>query len=145
MRRARVGLVLLVAVALMVVALTACGGDDDSASSATTNGGAGGLLTGNWSGVWKRTEPTPADGTVKLALQQSGTRVAGNFSVTSAACLTTHDIAGTVKGSKVELTVDALEASASFTGTVAGDTLAGTITVTCPSGTGKGTVRLRRA
>ena len=114
-----------------------------SGSPSTQSSGAN--VSGTWSGPWQRTSPIPGQGTNTFTLQQAGDKVTGTVDPKGSACLTTSPIAGTVQGDAITLHLSANGKTADYTGTISGDTMSGTETVTCPGvGTGTATWKATR-
>jgi len=101
-------------------------------------------LTGTWSGTWRRTSAPPTQGTMEIRLQQKGKKLSGSETVVGSACLTTHDVTGKVKGDAVTFNVTGANVHASYSGSVSGKKLSGTLEVTCGSATGTGDFTLKR-
>jgi hypothetical protein len=86
-----------------------------------------------------------------LVLQQNGASVTGTIDVTSSACLTKGPVSGTMAGSTLTLhaTTPAVtgpgEATGDYQATLSGNTIKGTLTVTCSVGTGVGTWQVSRS
>ena len=124
----------------------AVGGTTTSVAASTQPAGGTASLTGTWAGNWQRTSAPPTQGTFRLTLTQQAGALTGTIDVAGSACLTTHPITGTVNGSAVEFkTVGSNTTAGAYTGTVSGNDMTGTLTVTCPSGVGIGTWQLKRA
>jgi hypothetical protein len=152
---------LLVALVLTIAGCSDSGSDDSAADSSSgssmtaadettaappTNRGSASPdedaagVAGAWSGSWERTEPVPGNGELNLDLSQDGGAISGSLSVTGSACMTTHDVTGTLDGDHVDFEVSDGGLTAAYDGTLDGTEMTGTMTVTCPGvGTGTGT------
>ena len=115
---------------------TSASSDAGSSSVAGGTTSPSGALTGTWSGPWQRTSPPPGGGTNALTLQQRGSELTGKLVAVGSACLTTEQITGTVRGTAVDFHVVGGSATAKYTGSVSGNSMSGTATVTCAAGTG---------
>jgi hypothetical protein len=91
---------------------------------------------GTWSGSWQRTKPVPGSGEMELTVPDGG---AGSIRLAGSACLAEKTPAtATVDGANVTIAVDGNGAKATFTGTMSGKEMSGTMKVTCAAGTGEG-------
>ena len=104
-----------------------------------TTGGAGGTT---WKGTWTRTEPMPGGGALTLTVPASGP---GTITAETSLCIKPNTpIDVTIEGSNVKMAISAGETTASYAGTINGNEMTGTMTVTCAPGTGKGTFKLTK-
>ena len=101
--------------------------------------------TGEWSGTWKRTSSPPTTGTMTVTFTQTGSKVSGSEEVEGSACLTTHDVKGTVKAGKIAWAVSETGIKAKYAGSISGKKLTGKLSVTCSGLTGVGTFSLTKS
>jgi hypothetical protein len=126
------------------VAAPASSAPTSSAAPATAS------VAGTWSGTWTRVTSPPGSGTYQWVLHQHGDQVTGTLQAGHSACLTKGSLTGHVLGTRVILhavtpAVGGVgQAHATYHGTLAGGTLAGTAIVTCSAGTGFGTWTMKR-
>jgi hypothetical protein len=143
----------IIPLAAVVLLAAACTHKTTPAVSGTptgTSSSVAGTVNGTWSGTWTRTSPPPGSGTFTLSLRQQGSSIDGTIDVVASACLTKGTISGTITGASVTLhtvtppVAGTRKATGDYQGTLAGDTLSGTLTVTCSAGTGVGTWTVTR-
>jgi hypothetical protein len=133
----------------LVLSFAACGKDKPASgtSPAPTGSAAApgaGAPAGTWSGTWTRTKPFGGGGTMTLTIPASGP---AEIRETGSLCFSADKdtpATATVSGSNVTLAVDAGAIKATYTGTISGDQMTGTLTVTCAPGTGEGTWTVKK-
>ena len=130
-------------IASMIAFVIACGKSDkaEPASQGPQGAPASGPTT-TWKGTWTRTEPMPGGGAMTLVVSPSGP---GKVTAETSLCIkpdTPINVA--IDGSNVKMDISAGETTASYAGTIAGNEMTGTMTVTCAPGTGKGTFKLTK-
>ena len=130
-------LVVLTAIAAAVLSFS--GATYASVASKSTS------ATGEWSGTWKRTSSPQTTGTMTVTFTQTGSKVSGSEEVEGSACLTTHDVKGTIKSGKIAWTVSETGIKAKYAGTISGKKLTGKLTVTCSGVTGVGNFSLAKS
>jgi hypothetical protein len=97
----------------------------------------------SWRGTWKRIEPAPGNGQLTIT-QKQGTK--GTIRLTGTLCLSTDTPAEiAIGGQKLQVDVRDPKVNASFVGTIAGQAVTGTMTVTCGGLTGKGTWEAKKS
>lgn len=107
-------------------------------------------FTGTWSGTWQRTSPPPGGGSYKFVLTQQGQAITGTLAVTGSACLTDGDVSGSVSADAITMhTVTPAisgggNATGDYQGTLSGNKITGTLTVSCSLGVGVGTWEVTR-
>jgi len=92
-------------------------------------------LSGTWSGTWKDTTD-PAEGTVKLTWQQSGSVLDGTITIAGTPCLSGGHISGALSGSTIRFGVVKGAVEVAYTGSVSGTTMSGTYTTSCGNAEG---------
>jgi hypothetical protein len=128
-----------------------------SPSGATATAGASGgsspALTGNpvstpapgatatpaqavrWSGTWANTSPDNSTGSLEIVWTQDGSGLQGTLTMSGVACFTAGGIEGTVDGNQVTFQV-LLRDEVEFEGTIAGDRVSGTFSLSCDGSEG---------
>jgi hypothetical protein len=140
-----------VVVAVLLLAAVGCGGSSSASSGSNTSTKAGeqassGTVDGSWAGTWTRTKPVPGGGDFSVEFSGQGGSVSGTVTLKGSACLQPDTpIKGKIDGGSVDFAVDASGASATFTGSVSGNAMNGTMTVTCGTVTGEGTWQATKA
>jgi len=98
---------------------------------------------GTWTGTWVRTEPVAGKGTLVVTTLPGGT---GTLRLTGSLCLSKDTRTKvTVNGSSVRLDVQDEQVTASFVGTLSGDSMSGNMTVSCRGAVGKGSWQARKS
>jgi hypothetical protein len=145
--RAAIGLATL----LMLTAASCSPDKADKPTDKSTNAvpattaAAQSALDGTWKGTWTRTSPPPGNGTVTFVLHVNGQAVTGTVDVGSSACLTKGDISGTLAGTALTMHTSTPavsgtgQATGDYQGSLNGNKISGTLTVTCSAGVGVGT------
>ena len=88
-----------------------------------------------WSGTWTNTSPDSATGSLEIAWAQQGSTLEGILAMDGAACFTAGGMQGTIDGEAVAFDVVARDA-VSFEGTIAGDSVSGTFSMSCDGSEG---------
>ena len=88
-----------------------------------------------WSGTWTNTSPDNATGSLEIAWAQQGSTLEGVLAMDGAACFTAGGMQGTIDGEVVAFEVVARD-SVSFEGTIAGDSVSGTFSMSCDGSEG---------
>jgi hypothetical protein len=134
----------------LALSLAGCGKDSPPSGGAAPAPGSqaaapgGAAPAGTWSGTWTRTKPFGGGGTMELTLPASGPAA---IRETGSLCFSADKdtpATATISGSNVTLAVDAGGIKATYTGTVSGDQMSGTLVVTCAPGTGEGTFTVKK-
>jgi hypothetical protein len=119
------------------------------ATSAPTTA-AGIDVSGTWTGPWNRTAPVTANGSNTFVLHQQGQSVTGTIEVVGATCLGKGTVSGALNGSTLTLhavtpaVTGSGDATADFTGTLAGNKITGTFVGGCSVGIGTGSFQATR-
>jgi hypothetical protein len=119
-------------------------------TTGVSNGPSGGTrkaqkpLTGTWSGTWQRTSQPPGEGTYTLKVTQLGSTITGTIVAQGSACLTKHQLTGTISGDRVTLHVADKGVTADYIGKVSGMSMSGTATVSCTVGIGTATWKVTK-
>ena len=120
------------------------GGQVTTSPAAATTAAAA-PFAGTWTGTWKRTSPPPGDGTYTFVLQQQGQSISGTLTTTGSACLTHGNVTGSVTVDHITMHTKTPaingngDATGEYQGTLSGNKITGTLTVTCSVGVGLGT------
>ena len=130
----RLGMLVVIAASLVSMSTAAYSSAPTKAASAA----------GEWSGTWKRTSPPPTTGTMTVTFTQHGSTLSGSEQVVGSACLSTNEVAGTLKSGKVTWTVSDGGIKANYAGTISGKKLSGKLKVTCSGLVGVGTFSLTK-
>ena len=83
-----------------------------------------------WTGTWTNTSPDSATGSLDVVWVQTGPTLEGDVTMDGAACFTAGGMQGSVDGDTVAFAVVGRDHVA-FEGTIAGDRLSGTFTMSC--------------
>jgi hypothetical protein len=113
--------------------------------AAGNTGGTGGTGTvdGTWTGTW--TKPA-GGGTITMQLQQSGTNMTGTITLVGSACIPPGtSVSGTVVGPNIVFTATGSSLQAMFGGNFSGNSIMGTMTVSCAAGSATGTWNVTRS
>jgi hypothetical protein len=125
--------------AWMTAVVIACG---KSGSSEPKQGAPATGPATTWKGTWTRTEPVPGGGAMTLVVPANAP---GTVTADGSACITANTpIHVAIDGANVTMDISAGDTTASYTGTIAGNEMSGTMTVSCKVGTGKGTFKLTK-
>ena len=89
----------------------------------------------HWSGTWTNTSPDNATGSLDIVWAQNGSALEGVLGMDGAACFTAGGMQGTIEGDKVEFEVVARD-SVTYEGTIVGDSVSGTFTMSCDGSAG---------
>ena len=96
-----------------------------------------------WSGTWVRTEPAPGKGALTLTVSEGGV---GTIRLTGSACLSADTNAKiTVEGSNLRVDARDSDVTARFVGKTSGNTISGTMTVSCHGQVGKGSWQAKKS
>ena len=96
--------------------------------------------TVRWVGTWKNTTPDDASGTLEMTWVQTATDLDGTLTMTDHACFTEGTLQGTLVGNALAFRVVGRDQVA-FIGTIAGDTVSGSYTLSCDGSTGTWTAK----
>ena len=88
-----------------------------------------------WTGTWTNTSPDNATGSLEIIWTQQGSALEGTVAMDSAACFTAGGMQGTIDGNAVAFEVVGRDQVA-FEGTIAGDQVSGTFTMSCDGSRG---------
>ena len=88
-----------------------------------------------WTGTWTNTSPDNATGSLEIVWTQNGSALQGDLTMSGVACFTAGGIQGTVDGNAVTFQV-LLRDEVEFEGTIAGDRVSGTFSVSCDGSEG---------
>ena len=88
-----------------------------------------------WTGTWTNTSPDTSTGSLEIAWVQQGSALEGTVAMDGAACFTAGGMQGTIDGNTVEFDVIGRDQVA-FKGTIAGDRVSGTFSMSCDSSQG---------
>lgn len=92
----------------------------------TDGGSPSGALSGTWEGTYQSDVYSQISGTFRVEFTQSGEQITGSIEIAESPCVSRGTIAGSVSDSEVTFGAVEAEATITFTGTVAGDTMSGT-------------------
>ena len=92
-------------------------------------------VAGTWTGTWQVDQPAPAEGALRFDLSQAGPELSGTVTFDGNACLVEGPVQGFVDGDRVELAVT-LRDEIEFDGTLAGEVLAGDLSIACDGSSG---------
>ncbi len=111
-----------------------CGGGGGSSGTAD--------VAGVWEGTWSSTS-ADYDGTVTVELLQDDTEVEGTLLITGSPCMSTADIDGTVSGNLISFSLSG-EDDIQFRGSVSGNTIDGTYSISTGNCRGDGIFTLTK-
>jgi hypothetical protein len=140
----------LAALAVSVL-LTGCVGRDagsDGGTPAPETSDVGTTATpfaGTWDGTWTRTAPVAGGGDLSLVMEQDGSTISGTYAATGGTCLTSGTISGSVDDITITMKLVSPGTDSDFTGTLSGDTIAGTLSASCDAGVGTGDWEVTRS
>lgn len=111
--------------------------DEQQAQRAQAEASAGlKALEGTWEGAWQSGVDPRAIGSLQLTWQQVGRVMKGTVAIIGGQCLDAGPILGRVNGTAVDFDIESNQAEVLYSGTVSGDTMAGTYTTSCANNQG---------
>jgi hypothetical protein len=96
-----------------------------------------------WSGTWTNTSPDNATGSLEIVWTQDGSALQGTVAMSGGTCFTAGAFQGTIDGEVVQFEVVQRDEVA-FEGTIAGDRVSGTFSVSCDCSQGTWVATRRR-
>jgi hypothetical protein len=132
---------------LLAVLLSACAGSGDKGTDSAKIGEASGErirqaattlddLVGTWTGDWRTMAGGDEAGTVRIEWRRAGRVMRGFLQLSGASCLSRSEITAVVNGPQVDFEALAPPEKVTYTGTIAGDTIDGSYSMTCGDATG---------